>query len=409
MENCDTGGCGDMKREGSPNLERIGRKILVLSGKGGVGKSSVAACLALGLANDGYRVGIMDIDFHGPSIPVIFGQRNVKVHGDDHGMHPVRVRDNLEMISIGFFLASSDQAVIWRGPMKMTAIKQFINEIYWSDLDYLVIDAPPGTGDEPLSLAQLIPDACGLIVTTPQEVAIADVRKSIAFCHSVGMRILGVVENMSGVACPHCGETIDLFRQGGARKMASEMQVELLASLPFDPAFAQWADRGEGGSGDCAAMPLISGPIAELVEKVVERAPVPALPDLDAMTAQALSAITTEAGAPLLFAVPTENGALCAHFGHCESFTLVEASAETEPVIRSQVKAPPHEPGLLPRWLADQGVTTVIAGGMGATAQQLFSERGIQVLCGAPELPPLELVASFLAGSLRFGDNVCDH
>jgi Mrp family chromosome partitioning ATPase len=184
---------------------------MVLSGKGGVGKSSVAACLALGLAERGYRVGVMDVDFHGPSIPVIFGVVGERVTGDEEGIFPVTIGENLKVISIGLFMDDNDGAVIWRGPLKMTAIRQFMEDIHWGELDYLVIDSPPGTGDEPLSVAQLMPDAWGLVVTTPQELAMADVRKSIVFCRRIGMRLLGVVENMSGLVCPHCGEHMDIF------------------------------------------------------------------------------------------------------------------------------------------------------------------------------------------------------
>ena len=253
----------------SPNFAGVKNKIMVLSGKGGVGKSSVAACLALGLADRGFRVGVMDVDFHGPSIPVIFGFEGQKAMGDESGIFPIEVGGNLKVISIALFLEDRDGAVIWRGPLKMTAIRQFIEDIHWGDLDYLIIDSPPGTGDEPLSVAQLIPDAWGLIVTTPQELAMSDVRKSINFCRRIGMRLLGVVENMGGLVCPNCGERIDVFGRGGAEKLSEDMDVEILVSLPLDGDFTAWTDRGGAGEGDYRALEGVAGILDELVEKVV--------------------------------------------------------------------------------------------------------------------------------------------
>ena len=268
--------CNSNCQEGtSPVMQadslNVKHKIMVLSGKGGVGKSSVAACLALGLAGRGFRVGLMDVDFHGPSIPVIFGLRGQRVQGDENGIRPISVGENLKVISIGFFLGEQDDAVIWRGPMKMTAIRQFVEEIHWGDLDYLIIDSPPGTGDEPLSVIQLIPGAWGVVVTTPQEMAVADVRKSINFCRSTGMRLLGLVENMGGLVCPHCGESIHVFGHGGAERIARDMGVELLAYLPLSEDFAEWADRGGAGSGSYKDIADVADVLDSLVEVVASK------------------------------------------------------------------------------------------------------------------------------------------
>ncbi len=411
------GDCGEKAKPGQhPNFAGVKRKIMVLSGKGGVGKSSIAAALALGLAERGFRVGVMDVDFHGPSIPVIFGIEGQRVMGDETGIFPAEIAGDLKVISIGLFLEDRDGAVIWRGPLKMTAIRQFMEDIHWGDLDYLVIDSPPGTGDEPLSVAQLIPDAFGLVVTTPQELAMADVRKSIAFCRRIGMRMLGVVENMSGLACPHCGGRIDVFGRDGAKGMAERMGVELLASLPLDGGFAAWADRGGAKKGHYRDLEGVAGALDDMVDRVVALTSA-----AEAEGGGAESAVTGRADARgedeaedkeeemEIFAIPTENGLLCAHFGHCERFTLVEVGENGEPAVREVCEAPPHEPGLLPRWLAEKGVKTVIAGGMGARAQQIFAESGVRVLCGAPQAEPLRLVGDYLAGTLELGDNVCDH
>ena len=196
----------------------IKHKILVLSGKGGVGKSTVAANLAVSLSLAGKRVGILDVDIHGPSIPKMFHLEGEAVTNDGESIVPVEVGD-IKVLSIAFFLRNLDDAVIWRGPMKMNVIKQFLKDTAWGELDYLIIDSPPGTGDEPLSVCQLVDDADGaVIVTTPQDVSVADVRRSIRFCQSLRMPVLGVVENMSGFVCPHCGEVTNIFKTGGGKR-----------------------------------------------------------------------------------------------------------------------------------------------------------------------------------------------
>ncbi len=411
------GDCGEKaKPERHANFAGVNKKIMVLSGKGGVGKSSIAATLALGLAERGYKVGVMDVDFHGPSIPVIFGIEGERVRGDEAGIFPAAIGDNLKVISIGLFLEDRDGAVIWRGPLKMTAIRQFMEDIHWGDLDYLVIDSPPGTGDEPLSVAQLIPDAYGLIVTTPQELAMADVRKSIAFCRRIGMRLLGVVENMSGMVCPDCGGRIDVFGRDGAKGIAERMRVELLSSLPLDGEFAAWADRGGAKKGYYRDLEGVAGALDKMVDRVValtraeesESGVIGPASDGKAAERAEDNAKGKEEDMEI-FAIPTQNGLLCSHFGHCEQFTLVEAGDGGEPAVREVCAAPPHEPGLLPRWLAEKGVKTVIAGGMGARAQQIFAESGVKVLCGAPQAEPLQLARDYLAGTLELGDNACDH
>ena len=231
----------------SKRLGRIKNKILVMSGKGGVGKSSVASFLSISLAKRGFKVGLMDVDLHGPSIPRMLGMNaNIAVSPVSGKAIPIEPMPNLQVISIESIMgADKDAATIWRGPIKIGVIRQFISDMdWWSDLDYLVIDSPPGTGDEPLTIAQTVKDAKALVVTTPQEVSLADVRKSINFCKQVKMEMLGVVENMNGLKCPHCGELIDLFMANGGKDMAEKMGVELLASLPIEPKVVKMADQG---------------------------------------------------------------------------------------------------------------------------------------------------------------------
>ena len=228
----------------SKNLGRIGRKILVMSGKGGVGKSTVAAYCALLLSAEGFRVGLLDVDLHGPSVPRLLDVRGGFDMPEEGVVRPYRVSERLGVVSIEMVLGDKDTAVIWRGPLKISAIRQFISDIEWGDLDYLIVDSPPGTGDEPLTVAQTIPDAEALIVTTPQEISLADVRKSINFCRQVEMKILGVVENMSGFVCPHCGETVSIFGKGGGEKMAAGMGIPFLGALPLEGRMVEMGDNG---------------------------------------------------------------------------------------------------------------------------------------------------------------------
>ncbi|MEN6433785.1 MAG: Mrp/NBP35 family ATP-binding protein [Smithella sp.] len=233
------------RRKLQATLCRIQKKIVVLSGKGGVGKSTVAVNLATALALNGQRVGLLDVDIHGPSVPTMLGLENETLKGGPDGLFPVEF-GGLKIMSLGFLLQNPDDAVIWRGPMKMGVIKQFLTDVHWGDLDYLIVDAPPGTGDEPLSICQLIQPLDGaIIVTTPQRVAAIDVRKSISFCRRLDVPVLGVVENMSGFVCPKCGEITQILPAGGGKIIASDMKVPYLGAIPMDPAIAQSGDTGK--------------------------------------------------------------------------------------------------------------------------------------------------------------------
>jgi len=226
------------------SLGKIKNKILVMSGKGGVGKTSTSVNLSVALAHKGYNVGLMDVDLHGPDVPRMLGLEGTPQVNENKKLDPISFSENLKAISIESFTPNKDDAIIWRGPLKFSAIKQFIGDVDWGNLDFLIIDAPPGTGDEPLTVAQTISDAKAIIVTTPQEVALADVRKSINFCKTVKMEIFGLIENMSGFSCPHCGEMVDLFGTGGGEKTASHMGVRFLGRIPFDPKMVACADSG---------------------------------------------------------------------------------------------------------------------------------------------------------------------
>ena len=227
-------------------LANIKRKIVVLSGKGGVGKSTVAANLAAGLALEGFKTGLLDVDIHGPSVPRLMGLSEAKPEMAGKAIIPVEWNWNLKVVSMGFFLADPDVPVIWRGPVKGGVIKQFIHDVAWGELDFLVVDCPPGTGDEPLSVMQLLgDDALALVVTSPQDVAIDDVRRSVAFCRELGNPVLGIVENLSGFHCPQCGTVHDIFNAGGGERLAEAAGVTFLGRIPIDAEVGRAADKGE--------------------------------------------------------------------------------------------------------------------------------------------------------------------
>ncbi|MGD9874201.1 MAG: iron-sulfur cluster carrier protein MrpORP [Kiritimatiellia bacterium] len=381
-------------------LGRIRHKILVMSGKGGVGKSTVAVNLAVSLSLAGHKVGLLDVDIHGPSIPKMLRLEDAKVQQVDGALQPVEAA-GMKVMSIGFLLKNRDDAVIWRGPMKMNVIRQFLKDVEWDDLDFLIIDSPPGTGDEPLSVCQLVKPLDGaVVVTTPQDVALADVRKSIRFCHQLSIPVLGLVENMSGFVCPHCNTVTEIFKSGGGERMASEMKVPFLGRVPLDPAVGESCDGGEpfvyhyGSTVTARSFDRISAPVLALMDSHSERKVQPKEKKENIMK----------------IAIPLADGKLCAHFGHCEQFAMVDADVGAKKIrSTTHLKPPAHEPGVLPRWLHEQGANAIIAGGMGQRAQSLFEANGIMVVVGAPADTPENLVAAFMEGTLKTGANVCDH
>lgn len=226
-------------------LSQIKHIIIVMSGKGGVGKSTVSSNLAAMLSMQGYQTGIMDVDITGPNIPKMFGVEDEKLHVIDEKLIPVTVPPSMKLISMAFLLPDKDSPVMWRGPVKMGAIKQFIEDVNWGYLDYLVVDMPPGTGDEALSIVQLMPKADGMIiVTTPQDVALLDSRKSLRFGAETHIPIIGIIENMSGFVCPHCGEVTNIFKTGGGEAAARELNVQFLGRVPIEPGVVDAGDSG---------------------------------------------------------------------------------------------------------------------------------------------------------------------
>ncbi|MBN1960100.1 MAG: P-loop NTPase [Deltaproteobacteria bacterium] len=384
-------------------MSQIEHKILVLSGKGGVGKSTVAVNLAASLALAGKRVGLLDVDLHGPSIPKLLHIERTPIEVCDNIILPVRIPFGdgvLNVMSIEFMLPERNDAVIWRGPRKYGVIKQFIKDVEWGELDYLVIDSPPGTGDEPLAVAQLIENPDGaVVVTTPQEISVQDVRRCIVFCKQVELPVIGVVENMSGLCCPHCHNIINIFGQGGGQTMAEEMKVNYLGAIPIEP---NVVSAGDNGTPIVQAYP--HSETAKAFGRIVHKL-------LESKLISINNSLTINKDRKdMKIAIPVTNGLLSTHFGHCEEFFLFEISDDGKTISNKRVlTTPPHEPGAFPKWLHEQGANIIIAGGMGSRAQSLFDQNGIKVIVGAVNQAPEIIVQQFLENKLATGTNACDH
>ncbi|UIJ38460.1 P-loop NTPase [Desulfobaculum bizertense] len=406
--NCSEGSCQQENPQDQRIKKALGRiknKIVVMSGKGGVGKSTVATNIAVALSMAGLKVGLLDVDVHGPSVPRLLSLQDAQPHMERDCMEPVAWSKNLSVMSLGFLLPSKDDAVIWRGPVKIGLIRQFISDVLWGDLDFLIVDCPPGTGDEPLSAMQeLGKDAKAVIVTTPQGVAIDDVRRSVTFCNEVGNEIFGIVENMSGFVCSKCGNVENVFGTGGGEALAKEVGVRFLGRIPMNADVARAGDEGFPLSklGDHSpageALNHIIKPLIDLAGRLQEQ------------KGGEVDSSLPESGDTTLVAIPVAQGQLCQHFGHCEKFALLEVDNASREIKSGKLVDPPaHEPGVLPRWLADKGCNLVLAGGMGARAQSLFTENGIKVVVGAQGGDPEEVLKSYLSGNLVVGENICDH
>jgi len=368
-------------------MGNIDHKLLVLSGKGGVGKSTVAANLAASLAGAGKRVGLLDVDVHGPSIPKLMGLegRAVEVAGEE--LVPVRVSDNLHVMSIGFLLSSGKDPVIWRGPKKYHLIRQFLKDVAWGELDYLVVDSPPGTGDEPLSVTQLVGSPAGaVIVTTPQDVAISDVRRCISFCNTLSLPVVGIVENMSGFVCPWCGKKIDLFKRGGGMALALEMHVPFLGQIPIDPEVVTAGDAG---------MPLVhdgpQSPATKAFSDVVDSI-LAANAEQDSSGSKG-----NDSQHCMRIAIPIAAGNLSPRFATCEEIGIFEVDRQTRQILHKSLrKAPAHLPGILPRRLKELHANVVLATEMGERAQQLLTQQGVKVVLGVSSKPAEQVVSDYL-------------
>ena len=267
-DNCNDKALNEQDYKINAFLGNVKHKLMVMSGKGGVGKSTVAANLAIALSEKGYSVGLLDVDLHGPSIAGILGLTGIPLNADGDQLLPYQYNENLQVMSVQGLLAEPDDALIWRGPLKIGVIRQFLADTKWADLDYLIIDCPPGTGDEPLTIIQTIKDAQAVIVTTPQEVSLADVRKSINFCQQAQLAILGIVENMSGFVCPDCGAVHNIFKSGGGAKLAAERNINFLGKLPIDP---QVVDSEDAGNPTAAISLQTKEALQTMVNNIIEK------------------------------------------------------------------------------------------------------------------------------------------
>lgn len=386
------------------NLKRIKNKIVVMSGKGGVGKSTVSVNLSYALAALGYKVGIMDIDFHGPSIAKMTGVEGIAIEVNKAGRPlPIPISENIYVLSIASLLQSGDDAVVWRGPMKMGVIKQFFEDFEWPELDYLVVDCPPGTGDEPLSVIQTIGMVTGtVIVSTPQDIAFLDARKSISFAKQLSVPILGIVENMSGFICPKCGEKMDLFKTGGAEKAAKDFRIDILEKVPFETEIVESGDSGKPFV-DSFKNTEVGQIFAEIARKVIEK-----IDSLKKGNNKSEQKVNEQAIIKERIAVPVDGGVLSGHFGHAEIFTIYDI--ENGKIINKEDHTPPpHEPGVIPKWLNEVKATKILTGGIGQAAINFFTGFGIDVLSGAPEMSPDDLIERYLKNEVTFSGATCNH
>ena len=370
-------------------LQNVKHKLVVMSGKGGVGKSTVATNLAVFLSSQGNKVGLLDVDGHGPSIAGLLGLTGLKLNTVDNKIQPYIYNENLKVLTIQGLLEDPDEPLIWRGPLKIGIIRQFLADVNWGSLDYLIIDSPPGTGDEPLTVAQTVTGCQAVIVTTPQEIALADVRKSIQFCRQVKMPVLGIIENMSGFVCPTCGTMHPIFKSGGGKQTAIDWNVPFLGKLPLDPNIVIAGDAGQ-------AIDSLSSHTKDAMQQIVD---------------QIINLISNKqkgVDSTMKIAIPLVNGKLCAHFGHCQEFAILTIN-DGKIAKQETLTPPPHAPGVIPNWIADQGCTDIIVGGMGEAAQDILRQHGIQILCGAPTDTPEHLAELYLKGNLVSSENACDH
>ena len=370
-------------------LNNVKHTLLVMSGKGGVGKSTVAANIATFLSEAGLSVGLLDVDMHGPSIAGLMGLTGLPLNTIGERIQPYLVNENLKVVSVQGFLQNPDHAVIWRGPLKIGVIRQLLADVDWGALDYLIIDSPPGTGDEPLTVAQTIPGCHAVVVTTPQEIALADVRKSLHFCQRTGMNVLGIVENMSGFICPNCGSTHDIFKCGGGEQMARDWNIPFLGRIPIDPAVVQDGDCGRSMlEADNQAKDFFAAIVGNIRDNLQEQ--------------------QGDANTTMKIAIPLAEGRLCNHFGHCQEFAFIDIK-EGMVIGVTKKTPPPHEPGVFPAWVAKEGAKVVLAGGMGEHAQAMFRDNGVKVICGVAGDSPEEVAKAYLTGKLATGVNPCSH
>jgi Mrp family chromosome partitioning ATPase/predicted Fe-Mo cluster-binding NifX family protein len=396
-ENCDqdcgscSEECGDRKENPDfsaklHELSSVKKVIGVVSGKGGVGKSLVTSMLAVEMNRMGYHTAILDADITGPSIPKVFGLKG-KADGDEFGIYPVKSRTGIDIISVNLLLKDDTDPVIWRGPILGGTVKQFWSDVIWSNIDFMFVDMPPGTGDVPLTVFQSLPIDGIIVVTSPQELVSMIVSKAVKMARMMHVPIIGLVENMSFFKCPDNDKVYKVFGESHIEEIAKLQNLQVLAKLPIDPRLSAACDQG--------AIELYDGdwldPVAEILELTIETQKVKNTED-----------------SKMKIAVASEGKMVTEHFGHCEGFSIFET--ENGKIVKSEsIPNPGHRPGFLPNFLNDRGVNVIISGGMGGGAIDIFNEKGIEVIVGASGAAEAA-VNSYLQGNLKSTGSVChDH
>ncbi|NMC68909.1 MAG: P-loop NTPase [Myxococcales bacterium] len=390
-----TDGVEQRHRAAREAMDRIPHKLLVMSGKGGVGKTTIAVNLGFALARQGLRVGILDTDLHGPDVAFMAGVEGHPASAEEGRLQPIDAGVEglaVRVLSISAFLPSRDAPVIWRGPRKAGAIAQLLGEADWAGTDVLILDCPPGTGDEPLSVAQLVPGADAVVVTSPQDVALLDSRKCVNFARELDLRLLGIVENLAGFVCPGCGRRVDLFKVGGGERAAAEMGVPFLGRIPITEAMVRSGDEGRplviGRPDDPAAVALLA--LAAAVRRRWNSPDAPGRAPGGSEEESVQESVQGTGKGIRRIAVACEDdrgldGQVSGHFGRCPAYTVVEV--QDGRIKGARVEANPHfhnhQPGAMPVFVRGLGADVVIAGGMGPRAIDMFGEYGIEVVTGA--------------------------
>lgn len=393
-ENCDQncGSCSEdcVDRKEKPDfsaklheLSSVKKVIGIVSGKGGVGKSLVTSMLAVTMNRMGYHTAVLDADITGPSIPKAFGISG-KATGDEYAIYPIKSRTGIDIMSINLLLHDDTDPVIWRGPILGNTVKQFWSNVVWSDVDFMFIDMPPGTGDVPLTIFQSVPVDGIIIVTSPQELVSMIVSKAVKMAKMMNIPIIGLVENMSFFRCPDNDKDYQIFGDSHVEDVAKMYNLKVLAKLPIDPGIAKACDKG--------AIELFEGdwldPVADILELINEKQ----------------TENNTEVS-KMRIAVASEGKMVTEHFGHCEGFNIFDT--ENGKIVKSEfIPNPGHRPGFLPNFLNDKGVNVIISGGMGGGAIDIFNEKNIEVIVGATGAAEAA-VNSYLKGELKSTGSVC--
>ncbi|MDP4181780.1 MAG: P-loop NTPase [Bacillota bacterium] len=389
---CESSNCGSSCSSGNSKnrahdfiektheLNSIKRVIGVVSGKGGVGKSLITSTLSVLMRRKGYKVGILDADITGPSIPKLFGITK-KAEGCEFGIYPQKSHNDIGVMSVNLLLEKDDSPVIWRGPIIAGTVKQFWTDVIWGDVDYLFLDMPPGTGDVPLTVFQSIPLDGIVIVTSPQDLVSLIVKKAYNMARSMNVPIIGIVENMSYLKCPDCNKVIKLFGESKIDSIAEDLGIKVLGKMPIDPKIAELCDNGE-------------------IEKIDNEYLVDAVQYIENTMK-----INQGEKSIMKIAIATEGPNVSAHFGKCENFTIAEIE-NSKVKSKVVVNTMGNQHGLLPDFLLSHNVNVVISGGMGGGAKQNLMSKGIEIITGASGSID-EVINLFLSGDLKSNNAGC--